>query len=293
MSIETTRAPDAEVPGDPIVARDVHIARLRRQVDELTGSAELLTVRDAEVATLRARLDALLAARRREIEHLERRNAELEALLADAEHRVRHADSLERALTDAESRVREAEGAAVRAADAAAGAASQMPGSGNGREHDLARIASLEAALAARTASQASARSGYGEIDVAFRRRLEDRIAVWRRLFERRIAQQHDALIEKEEIIARLTAGTDAVEEEIDPTDLTRINGIGETIATALHSLGHTGLQDIAALQPSHFDAIDEALGVFKGRAERDRWVEQATDLLQRAARRSDQARPE
>jgi large subunit ribosomal protein L21 len=61
--------------------------------------------------------------------------------------------------------------------------------------------------------------------------------------------------------------------------DLTQISGIGPVIATKLEGLGITTLKQIAALTPKKVAEIDEQLN-FKGRIEREEWIEQAKDLV-------------
>ena len=60
--------------------------------------------------------------------------------------------------------------------------------------------------------------------------------------------------------------------------DLTLISGIGPVIAKKLDGLGITTLKQIAALTPKKVAEIDEQLN-FKGRIEREEWIEQAKDL--------------
>jgi large subunit ribosomal protein L21 len=60
--------------------------------------------------------------------------------------------------------------------------------------------------------------------------------------------------------------------------DLTLIAGIGPVIAKKLEGLGITTLKQIAALTPKKVAEIDEELS-FKGRFEREEWIEQAKDL--------------
>jgi large subunit ribosomal protein L21 len=61
--------------------------------------------------------------------------------------------------------------------------------------------------------------------------------------------------------------------------DLTQIAGIGPVIATKLQGLGYTRLQQIADLTPEQVAEIGEELK-FKGRIEREEWIEQAKDLV-------------
>ena len=60
--------------------------------------------------------------------------------------------------------------------------------------------------------------------------------------------------------------------------DLTQIAGIGPVIAKKLDGLGITTMKQIAALTPKKVAEIDEQLN-FKGRIEREEWIEQARDL--------------
>ena len=61
--------------------------------------------------------------------------------------------------------------------------------------------------------------------------------------------------------------------------DLTQINGIGPVIAEKLNALGFTTIEQIANLTDEEIPGIDEKLS-FKGRIERENWVQQAKDLL-------------
>jgi len=61
--------------------------------------------------------------------------------------------------------------------------------------------------------------------------------------------------------------------------NLTTINGIGPVIEKKLHALGITTFQQIAELEQPRIDEINEQLS-FKGRIEREEWVEQAKKLI-------------
>jgi predicted flap endonuclease-1-like 5' DNA nuclease len=63
------------------------------------------------------------------------------------------------------------------------------------------------------------------------------------------------------------------------PDDLTRIKGLGPKAATQLKLLGITRYAQLGALGPAECAALDEQMGVFRGRLDRDRWVEQARYL--------------
>ena len=61
--------------------------------------------------------------------------------------------------------------------------------------------------------------------------------------------------------------------------DLTRIRGIGRALEQRLIGLGIRRYEQIASLGPGDIARIDQALG-FRARVTRDRWVEQARELL-------------
>ena len=63
--------------------------------------------------------------------------------------------------------------------------------------------------------------------------------------------------------------------------DLTRIRGIGAVITARLRSLGYTSYEQIASLSDSDIEKINEALN-FKGRIEREQWIQQAQEILAR-----------
>ncbi len=60
--------------------------------------------------------------------------------------------------------------------------------------------------------------------------------------------------------------------------DLTRINGIGPVISEKLNSLGYTRFAQIAALDQAGVEDIEAQLS-FKGRIERENWIQQAIEL--------------
>lgn len=67
------------------------------------------------------------------------------------------------------------------------------------------------------------------------------------------------------------------------PDDLTRIKGIGAKLETTLHELGVFHFSQIAEWTPENIAWIDEKLA-FKGRVQREAWVEQAQNILKAAA---------
>ena len=62
--------------------------------------------------------------------------------------------------------------------------------------------------------------------------------------------------------------------------DLTLIKGIGPYIETTLHDLDITAFAQIASWTSEDVAEVGEALVIFQGRIERERWVEQARGLL-------------
>ncbi len=63
-----------------------------------------------------------------------------------------------------------------------------------------------------------------------------------------------------------------------DGDDLTKISGVGPVIVGKLHDLGVTTFAQIAAWTPEDVADMDEKLS-FKGRIDRDNWLEQAAEL--------------
>jgi predicted flap endonuclease-1-like 5' DNA nuclease len=60
------------------------------------------------------------------------------------------------------------------------------------------------------------------------------------------------------------------------PDDLTRLKGVGPKLAAQLAESGVTRYDQIARLNPNEVALLDERMGAFRGRIERDRLVEQA-----------------
>jgi predicted flap endonuclease-1-like 5' DNA nuclease len=67
------------------------------------------------------------------------------------------------------------------------------------------------------------------------------------------------------------------------PDDLSQVKGIGPKLNDLLVGLGVRRFDQIAAWGPSEIAKVDEHLGAFKGRINRDLWIEQA-GLLARGA---------
>jgi len=66
-----------------------------------------------------------------------------------------------------------------------------------------------------------------------------------------------------------------------EPDNLQDIKGIGAVLEKKLNALGVTRFDDIAAWTEEDIARIDETLN-FRGRIQRERWVEQARDLAKR-----------
>ena len=63
------------------------------------------------------------------------------------------------------------------------------------------------------------------------------------------------------------------------PDDLIKLKGVGPKLAAILNERGIKRFDQIAKLSAGQVEAIDESLGAFRGRFERDRIVEQANYL--------------
>ncbi len=61
--------------------------------------------------------------------------------------------------------------------------------------------------------------------------------------------------------------------------DLKLISGVGPVLEKKLHGLGIRSLKDVADFTREDIDRVDEALS-FKGRIERENWIQQARDLI-------------
>ena len=61
--------------------------------------------------------------------------------------------------------------------------------------------------------------------------------------------------------------------------DLTQIRGIGAVITAKLRTLGFTSYEQIASLTEADIEKINESLN-FKGRIEREQWIQQAQEIL-------------
>ena len=102
------------------------------------------------------------------------------------------------------------------------------------------------------------------------------RIAV----LERELAE---AKAQSTRIVAALptteTPAAKAVGNPRGSDDLTKIKGIGPVLKDKLHGLGITTFRQIADFRESDIERVDAALA-FRGRIEREKWVEQARSLV-------------
>lgn len=69
---------------------------------------------------------------------------------------------------------------------------------------------------------------------------------------------------------------------EGDVDDLKKISGVGPALEKKLNALGITKFAQVAAFTPEDIANVDDALS-FKGRIERDNWLEQASELAKEA----------
>ncbi|NNF78851.1 MAG: 50S ribosomal protein L21 [Rhizobiales bacterium] len=74
-------------------------------------------------------------------------------------------------------------------------------------------------------------------------------------------------------------AAKKAKAEEAGTDDISKISGVGPVLVKKLSDLGYTSLQQIADMTPEQVAEVDEALS-FKGRIEREEWIEQAKELI-------------
>ncbi|MEM9203786.1 MAG: hypothetical protein AAGC53_19260 [Actinomycetota bacterium] len=70
--------------------------------------------------------------------------------------------------------------------------------------------------------------------------------------------------------------------------DLKVVNGIGPKMEELLNSFGIQSWEQLAWLNPEQVQTVDDALQEFPGRIERDAWVPQAKELVERFPNRAD-----
>lgn len=81
---------------------------------------------------------------------------------------------------------------------------------------------------------------------------------------------------------AAVAAGAMFAAPEGEPDDLKKISGVGPVLEKKLHELGITKFAQVAAFTPEQIAEVDDRLS-FKGRIERDKWLEQAAELAKDA----------
>jgi NADH-quinone oxidoreductase subunit E len=82
------------------------------------------------------------------------------------------------------------------------------------------------------------------------------------------------------QVTPRRPASLDAPRSE-RPDDLKLIKGVGPVLEELLHRLGYFHFDQIAAWTPEEVAWVEENLEEFKGRVEREGWVEQAQQLAE------------
>lgn len=75
------------------------------------------------------------------------------------------------------------------------------------------------------------------------------------------------------------TAKTTPPKKTDEKDDLSKISGVGPVLVKKLSDLGYTTFQQIADMTPEQIAEVDEKLN-FKGRIEREEWIEQAKELM-------------
>jgi len=79
-----------------------------------------------------------------------------------------------------------------------------------------------------------------------------------------------------------VAAGALFAAQDGEPDDLKEISGVGPVLEKKLHGLGITKFAQVAAFTADDIAKVDDALS-FKGRIERDNWLDQAAELAKAA----------
>ncbi|MEP6445299.1 MAG: 50S ribosomal protein L21 [Hyphomicrobiales bacterium] len=79
-----------------------------------------------------------------------------------------------------------------------------------------------------------------------------------------------------------VAAGALFAAQDGEPDDLKEISGVGPVLEKKLHALGITKFAQVAAFTADDIAKVDDALS-FKGRIERDNWLDQAAELAKAA----------
>lgn len=105
---------------------------------------------------------------------------------------------------------------------------------------------------------------------------------IWARYKAAASAEPRPAAAPEAQSAMPLTAAGPRIRPHVgEPDDLELIKGVGPKLNALLISLGVRRFDQIAAWTRDEIEQVDEHLGAFKGRIDRDRWVEQA-ELLAR-----------
>lgn len=147
---------------------------------------------------------------------------------------------------------------------------------------DAARAIGLYCDLIARAAIDGLSR---GQTDLGIDLGAAEEVPVEMALVEEEAAAPVEAAAE-EAAPAAEAASEDAGDAPValfdapegDADDLKLISGVGPVLETKLHALGIKKFSQVAGFSADDIARVDDALS-FKGRIERDNWVEQATKL--------------
>ena len=100
---------------------------------------------------------------------------------------------------------------------------------------------------------------------------------------EKPAAEEKKAAPKKDEAPAaeakKPAAKAKAKAKDAGTDDISKISGVGPVLVKKLSDLGYTSLQQIADMTPEQVAEVDEKLN-FKGRIEREEWIEQAKELI-------------
>ncbi|MCS6879244.1 MAG: hypothetical protein NZP72_13215 [Geminicoccaceae bacterium] len=252
-------------------------AELARARAEAREADEAHAETKHQLVALQTRLQSLQA-------ELERAREEASA----ARHRLASQEALERELAEARATIDrlEREAAAVRpmppSPPSAGPAEPAAPPSASGEAALRAELRTLEARLAMLPAGSSAA-------EALKRRRAELKAELARspRLVESHppVPREEHPVVAREEPLPAVEPERKAPAEGPPPRDdLKLIKGIGPVLERRLNELGIRTFADLAALTPERAKEIDAAIE-FPGRVERERWVEQAKEILARRGR--------
>lgn len=207
-----------------------------------------------------------------------------------ARHRLASQEDLERALNEAQATIARLEGelSALRTGSSARAAsespAQPPPSAARSAEPAMrAELRALEAKLAMLPAGSSAA-----ALLKQRRAELVAKLAELPQPVEPHLPverEEHPPAPRSEPLPTAIAPGPAAQGDAPPPRDdLKLIKGIGPVLERRLNELGIRTLADLAALSPERVKEIDAAID-FPGRVERERWIEQAKELL---ARRSE-----